>query len=439
MRSLVQEHVRAWSCEDVFVGCSGNLTIERIVHDLKTVDRLHGCDVTLYSCALGSYFAGEMVEVELAPAAAEQFGWLGGYLEDPPDRLATILLASAFAGAVGKDNVYWTRLRSAYEAQWPHLHVKTRAKVEAAELELASFAARDVCEWIDDVPLEAGVISYPPFYSGGYETMFAKLEQLFRWEAPSYEQLGPEGFQEALFDKFRRHKHWLYGAPEPIEGHERELVGHTQVTNRDRPMYLYSGSFTKRRIVRPKQELEPPPFDRLGSKEELGEELRIVPIRYQQFCSLRSAYMDVHIPPAVATPFAVLVDDKIVGACAIDLQRGAVTFDSSKVESPYAILLSDFAVAPTLYPKLSKLVLYAALSTEAQLIFQRTANSRVRSLATTAFTNRSSSMKYRGLFKVVNRNEAPPETGKRFRVNYAAPAGRWSLEEGFAQWKARCT
>jgi hypothetical protein len=44
----------AWRGLPVYVGCSGNATIERILASLG-VTELHGNDVSLYSCALGHH------------------------------------------------------------------------------------------------------------------------------------------------------------------------------------------------------------------------------------------------------------------------------------------------------------------------------------------------------------------------------------------------
>ena len=104
-------------------------------------------------------------------------------------------------------------------------------------------------------------------------------------------------------------------------------------------------------------------------------------------------------------------------------------------------LLSDFPVAGTDYPRLSKLVLYAALSKEAQALAQRSLSRRVKHAVTTAFTDNPVSMKYRGLFELIGRKELPrgsdPVKDHRYMLNYAAAMGAWTLDEGLAEWKAK--
>jgi hypothetical protein len=137
----------------------------------------------------------------------------------------------------------------------------------------------------------------------------------------------------------------------------------------------------------------------------------------------------------------VLVDGKLVGSFAFS-SGGR---DYGGISEIY--LMSDFPVAPTDYPRLSKLVLYAALSHESKLLAERITRHRVRTIYTTAFSNKPVSMKYRNLFHIVNRKEnpawTPDATGpgahyeQRYLINYKAPMGQWSLAEGLAEWKAK--
>ena len=88
-------------------------------------------------------------------------------------------------------------------------------------------------------------------------------------------------------------------------------------------------------------------------------------------------------------------------------------------------MMTDLAVTAPI-PRLSKLVLAAALSTEIQTLLEQRYCRRVETIGTTAFTDKSVSMKYRGLFDLRSRKEG--------QLNYLARAGRWSLEEALAWW-----
>jgi hypothetical protein len=66
LRSIIYEHAGTWPGQDIHIGCSGNFTIERVLHSKFGNDRrIHGNDITAYSCALGWYLAGEPLEYTL--------------------------------------------------------------------------------------------------------------------------------------------------------------------------------------------------------------------------------------------------------------------------------------------------------------------------------------------------------------------------------------
>ncbi|USK77740.1 hypothetical protein LIT31_26200 (plasmid) [Peribacillus frigoritolerans] len=88
--------------------------------------------------------------------------------------------------------------------------------------------------------------------------------------------------------------------------------------------------------------------------------------------------------------------------------------------------MSDFVIRPVKYKRLSKLILACVLSKEVKMLLEQALNGRIKALSTTAFTDKPVSMKYRGLFEVHSRKEG--------RVNYTAPAGKWSLQEGYKWW-----
>ncbi|MEV0318163.1 hypothetical protein [Streptomyces sp. NPDC050659] len=87
-----------------------------------------------------------------------------------------------------------------------------------------------------------------------------------------------------------------------------------------------------------------------------------------------------------------------------------------------AYLLSDFAVAPTDYPRMSKLIVLAATSAETQLLCQRAFSRRIRAASTTAFSNNPVSMKYRGLLRLTKRGP-PNENDWKFQLQYQGAMG----------------
>lgn len=106
----------------------------------------------------------------------------------------------------------------------------------------------------------------------------------------------------------------------------------------------------------------------------------------------------------------------------------ALAFNRSKftdLQANSLYMMSDFAIRPSKYARLSKLVLVGALSIEAQEYLRQKLGVDVDAIYTTAFSTKPS-MKYRGMFK---------ETGKKDTfTNYAAKSGQFSLKEGLSWW-----
>lgn len=91
LRSIIQEHAGAWPDTDIYVGCSGNFTIERVLHSrFENTRPVDGDDITAYSCALGWFLAGEDLPYTLRPEFEGMLGWLAPYMKDRADRLATL-------------------------------------------------------------------------------------------------------------------------------------------------------------------------------------------------------------------------------------------------------------------------------------------------------------------------------------------------------------
>lgn len=432
LRVLIYRHSQVWKCSDIYIGCSGNFTIERTL--VSEGFSLHGNDVQIYSCMLGTYFSGGTPEITLNPEYEEKLGWLGEYMKKPEDKIATLLICSNMLSGLDKENPYYNRMYDAHKQQFPALHEKTRDKIAGTELKLASFYRGDVFDYMDTVPQEQGFVSFPPFYAGGYETMFKNLEKAFLWNPPEYTEFDDDRMA-ALVDKIISKKYWLFGTRFVQEELSEFLCGKIKTTNRAMPFFVYSNS-TKKILIEPRQKSKPCEIPRLGEHEEIGSRLGLTVINPDEFNSLRSAYLNANISPAMPSMgVGVLVDGKLIGAFAFST---APTFTSWEhhIQTPTVYLMTDFAIRPTKYKRLSKLVLYALLSKEAKLLAERCAGRRQNSVVSTAFTNNPISMKYRGLFRLLTKKDAESSSFK-YKLNYGAILGQWTLDEAFTEWKRK--
>ena len=434
LRQILSEHARTWDATSVYIGCSGNLTAERTLSRLGRFE-LHGNDITLYSCALGAFVTDRLLTVRVKPEHADEWGWLNRYLETPSDVAATMIVGAPMLRGLGRDNPYYDRMRGAYVRDWKELHAEAVEKLVNLHVSLKSFHIGDAVEWVKDVPEDAAVVCFPPFFAGDYEQMFAALSEVFSWPEPEYEELTADR-RQLLLSRMQEKADWFFSTHVRQEKLEENFRGVVQTSNRGVPIYVYS-SRGATRIVQPRQVTEPVNTPVLAIDEELGERLSIAVLTAGQFAMMRSQFMNKTIKPGSASvPCAVLVDGKLVGVFAYSTSPTLANHDPY-IQGPQLYLLSDFPIAPTRYTHLAKLVLVAALSKEGRLLAERYSNRRWRSLVTTANTNRPVSMKYRGAFKLMTRRDYKGDEGWKFQLNYGAELGHWSLDEGLAIWKQR--
>lgn len=430
LRGIMHEHAREWpEGADVYVGCSGNYTIERVLHPLGY--RVHSNDVQGYSSALGFWFAEQQVPFTLKEEAAAELPWLEQYLDGGAGTLAVIMLGTRFFDFVGKKGPYFRRMVAATEDQFPRMHAKTVEKILANPLRLGSYSPMDVREWLTEkVPADAPVAMFPPFFAGDYESQFASIDRMFDWPVPEYPELDEEG-KDQLVEQIVNRPSWMVGLHVLRPELAPYLRGQVQTTNRGLSIYVYSNGHATR-IVRPRQQIEAIPMPKIGAKDDIGDRLAIHPLTSPQFFGIRSQFMSKEIKPGQPDDmFAVSADGKIIGAFAYQLKPD--------IDPDTIYLLSDFPVSWSKYRRLSKLVVMAALSVEAKLLVQRARSRRLSYLLTTAFTNNPQSAKYgRGIpgMYLAKRDDAADGLHK-FMLNYAAPLGQWTLAEGLDLWKRK--
>src|ERR1017187_7706652 len=114
MRAVLETAAHLWKGLPVYVACSGNFTVERILARCG-VGAIHSNDVSIYSCALGWHLANTPQPYVIK---APDLHWLEPYLDPGPPIIATLLLTGEML-KVGGDNAYAKRMREEYTRRWP--------------------------------------------------------------------------------------------------------------------------------------------------------------------------------------------------------------------------------------------------------------------------------------------------------------------------------
>lgn len=448
MQKIMWGMLKKWDCKNLYIGSSGNFVIERMVAPYEKF-RLHSNDVTIYSGAIGNYLSGVPLDLAIDKAEyGEEFDWLEPYLQTHEGQVASVMLLNNFIDIYDKwgENDYYTRQVDAYKKQWDRMYGTQLPIVEElkGKMPLASYFEGDLMGYIGSVPDDEGFICFPPFLKGATAEAYTALEKVFTWTPPTYNKL-TEDHKEEFLTKVMQKKHWLIGLTHLEDSLIDYLCGMAKTTNRGTTYYVYSNTEIGKKVVLPNQNVGNVNIKRLFTGEKIGTKMEIANLDTMQFQTLRSEYLNANIVPGAATrAFGVLVDGMLIGVFAVSMPDGAINL-GNKVEMPNAYLLSDFAVAPTDYSRLSKLVLYAAISKESKFLIERSFNRRINSLTTTAFSKRNVSMKYRGLFKLMGKtldetvvkSENENAYYAPYKLNYGANMGEWTLEEGLAMWKKK--
>lgn len=435
-QQIVLSIVKEWTCSDVYIGCSGNFTVERTLDALKKFN-IHGNDVTVYSCILGRYFSGQPLRARYNEEYEGPMTFVKNYMKDDLGILTVSMILSGMGLYLNsKPNPYYEKMINAYAKQWDRLYAETRSKFEKQEKFLSSFYAGDVLEYYKKIPKEEGFISFPPFWTSGYEKMFKALGEIIDIDLPKYDLLSPEKIHEWANDVTDR-ENYVFMLPERYEEFDDNLRGECVTTLHGKPMYIYSKS-PKSRIVLPNQTLDYSFIPKIGEDEDIGEEIGLMELKLPVFNSLRSMYLNPAISPASpSAAYGVMVDRKMVGVFAVSSSPTLANWDKH-LDTPSIYLMTDFPVAPSKYKRLSKLIVMVVLSKESQFLYEKISNKRIRSVVTTAFSDNPVSMKYRGILELLSRKEnGEGYNGATYSLNYGAPCGQWTLKEAFDEWKSK--
>ena len=410
VRSIVAALSKEWKGRPIYVGCSGNFTFERILA-VTIGARCHSNDVSLYSCAIGGMLIGVPVSMHVKD---ESYSWLEPYLDTPVRSLASIMLLQNMLSS-GR-GVYRDRMLAAYCREWDRLHAETCSRIEK-RLQgwgIASFWAGDVLEHLRKTPENAVLVSAPPTYRGGYERLYKALGQIIEWDEPSFRTFDEQAMAELI--GMLEGRDYCIICDHELTGLRLHAVA--QASLGKRPCYVYANAQGARlSLPRTKTGIVPPP---IGDADI--DSLSLAIITQPQMSTLRAEYVPQRITPARAgVCLALLSSGKVLGAIGYDTQRIPNRGD--------AYMMVDFAVLSKRHKKLSKLILLASLSVECQALVQQALNKAVRTIGTTAFTDKPISMKYRGIYELKDRREG--------RLNYVARAGQWTLAEALETWRQK--
>lgn len=415
---------------DVYVGCSGNFTFDRIA--AAKGFRVHSNDVSLYSRVIAGIVTQE--RFPFACSNADLNAIFAEWEDSAQSDLVKIMFAAKFGQFAECKNDFQKTMLENYISGAPKFYEGTLAKFaknSVFDFQIAEFFYGDFKKHVERAGEGSIVFLYAPTYKGGYEKLFAFLNDTFEYERPEYDmfdskEAGPY-YAEVLASKEACiYSDVLY--PET----ESYLKGEVTYTGNKKTVYLYSSVredshsyflaeppklFGKTpRIIAPDMELPENP------------DIRVVPCKVALVNHYKHMFMSARVDYSTGGDFALafLMNGEVFGFASFASGLGTIK------DGEYLFLHSDFVV-PSAIDRLSKLLLYIIRSEEVYRVILRYYIQAYKGLQTSVYTKNPTSMKYRGPFKKFER----PDHQTPGKLTYVAEFTKFSIKECFEKWQKR--
>lgn len=406
---------------EAYICCSGTFRTESALRARSPDIELNSNDVSLYSCSIGRLAAGETMPILFRDRLAFVEDFLEGL--DFIDRVAAVMVALDMS-RFSRDNLFARRNFAYYHDNFATFHerAKTRLAETIGPLRLKGFFAGDWVQRVDHaIAADVGLVAYPPFYKGGYETMFKFIAANTDWEAPAYDLYDPDRLPEIIQ---RVHD---AGIPYGIVSHQvwpdlPPPVAQFQA-GRNVAHYFYARS-ERSSVRRFGSRADPFKYTAVDpSKLTKNSKVEIVPADGAKMNFLKDVYLAKHIVHATGEfNFLVYIDGMLAGGMIYKRDKYG-----GKGE-PGIYLLSDFSVSRE--GRISKLI--ALLATGDDIIghIKRRLLTDLLRVTTTAFSKHPVSMKYRGIFELAKRAEAPDG----FQLQYTSAVRPKTSAQLYHEW-----
>ena len=416
LRKFFYTHAPVLEGRTCCIGCSGNFTIEQLVTRACPSATLMSNDVSLYSTAIGRMLTGEpfpltIVNPELAFANA--------YIRDQPSAVAVLLLLLEMLKYEKRSNPYSERMWTAHLVGFDRLFERTLARVQSAasSIRIASYTTTDVHDYYP-APPGSVAIGFLPTYAGGYEKLFARLEDSIQWDRPPYQLLTEERREETI-SRMTETDYILY---DDRPRQDLPCVARVDLFAK-KTVYIFSNLPISPGLFRKKITEKVIPYDLLMPEEEIppGAPITTLEVDLATLNHYRNMFLSKKIEPGSGGPcYLVFAGGKLFGFLIFQ----AYSQKGGPKDEIY--LLSDFVVPSTRHKRLAKLLLLVTRCADLKQILSEKIVRDYKAILTTAFTAAPVSMKYRGVYELVKRGEG--------FLNYRAEFSETTFKEVVTQW-----
>lgn len=292
--NIIGNIVKEWNVDRVYVGCSGNFTIERSISSLLNC-KITSNDVTIYSSNIGKYFSGQSLdELCIKEEYDGECNFLRDYMNNDTEKVATMMLASDILPYSFGNNMYCKRMLKGYKEQFPRMHKDLCLRLEGMKTNIDTFYHGDVMKMLDEIPENCGFISFPPFFKGGYEKMWKEIENFFEYTEPEYEMFDPDVHIKEFCHKVSRLDNFVIGTEREVPELEEFFSG-TLNTGPNKIIYFYSKTDKKHYVRQNSRLTNAKPIVRIGENDKITDNIVVAPITLDQFIELRALYLSTNV------------------------------------------------------------------------------------------------------------------------------------------------
>lgn len=418
VKLLLQDLMRGVKGKDVFIGCSGNYTTDKIMSAMGYT--VHSNDVSLYSKLIADLLLDTSTEVEcINPELKNVFDT---WEETKYKKLVQVMFALKVAQFHQRKNDYQEEMFNAFIEQSKIYYDNTIKKLEkgALDFSIQSFYYGDFLDFLKMKRGKGVGISFPPTYKGGYEKLFSYVEESFKYEHASYNIFDPKEGGAVFKELLDNDENIIYSDRyfNILEGY---LVGKIRLGSNKNPLFAYSSLQTNNHYYIERDKCVKP------------SHIHILPVDYQfttdtvitiRQCAVndvnyyKAFYMANKVNYTTGGDFGLVF-------MADGMAFGFTSFSKQLSTLSQIFMQSDFVVNSETH-RLSKLLIMLVKSHDVRRLIARKMYNYYDGVKTTVYTTSPVSMKYRGVFNLERRDEG--------KLIYSSIFTEKSLNELYALW-----
>jgi hypothetical protein len=422
VRLLLNEILSKRKGQNVYIGCSGNFTVDKIAafHGCK----VHSNDVSLYSRTVADILLGRDHEVKVNDPLFE--GVFSQWQESRYKNLIQILYIIKISGFRAQKNDYQKTFFKYYIDQANEFHTQTVEKFERTQslnFKIADFFYGDFVDHIKEKQGKGIGILFPPTYKGGYEKLFQFIDETFSYEPAPYKLFDPKGAGTLFQGMLEGDENIIYSDRE-FPNLSEYVIAKVRLGKSRHDIFIYSSVdrdtkfYLEKQVTKPVKPYPMMPYDfkftpdtklsvRFGKADEVNY--------YKGF--FMAAKVDYSLGGDLGLLF--FADDKLFGfAC----------FSKFLSTQQSAFIHSDFVVSAS-EKQLSKLVIMLLLSKEVREELVDGYKNYFDKVKTTVYTDKPVSMKYRGVLKLERRDKG--------KLIYEGEFKNATIKDIFIAWMKR--